>query len=96
MAIWDFRPKGDIWTGIAVGIGVVAAPVVIPLAWSAIRPLLKAVVKTGFMVYEKGHEIVEEVMEGATDFVEEAKSEMHSELSPAPKAVKASKPKKSH
>ena len=21
MAIWDFRPKGDLWTGVAVGAG---------------------------------------------------------------------------
>ena len=54
MAIWDFRPKGDLWTGVALGAGLLAAPVVIPLAWSATRPLLKAVLKGGFMIYETG------------------------------------------
>jgi len=95
MALWDFRPKGDIWTGVAIGVGVIAAPVVIPLIWSGIRPLFKAVVKGGFMVYERGREIVEEAIEGTTDFVEEAKSEVHDELSAARKAAKTSKPAKS-
>ncbi len=55
MAIWDFRPKGgDIWTGVAVGAGLLAAPVVMPLAWSTVRPLLKAILKSGFLSVRNG------------------------------------------
>lgn len=54
MTIWDFKPKGDLVTTVAVGVGVAAAPVVVPWAWSAVRPLLKAVLKGGFMLYEMG------------------------------------------
>ena len=54
MAIWDFRPRGDLWTGVAVGAGLLAAPVVIPLAWSATRSVLKTILKGGFMLYETG------------------------------------------
>ena len=54
MNILDFKPKGDLLTTVAVGAAVVAAPVVVPLAWSAARPLLKAVLKGGFMLYESG------------------------------------------
>lgn len=54
MAIWDFRPRGDLLTGVAVGIGALAAPVVIPWAWSAVRPMLKALLKGGFLLYETG------------------------------------------
>ena len=54
MTILDFKPKGDLLTTVAVGVAVVAVPVVIPLAWSAARPLLKAVFKGGFMLYESG------------------------------------------
>jgi len=57
MAIWDFRPKGDLWTGVAVGAGLLAAPVVIPLAWSATRPVLKSILKGGFTLYETGRKI---------------------------------------
>jgi len=64
MAIWDFRPRGDLWTGVAVGAGLLAAPVVIPLAWSATRPVLKAILKGGFMLYETSRQILGEATEG--------------------------------
>jgi hypothetical protein len=64
MAIWDFRPRGDVWTGVAVGAGLLAAPVVLPLAWCATRPVLKAFLKGGFMLYETGRQILGETSEG--------------------------------
>lgn len=54
MAIGDFKPKGDLFTTVAVGVGVATAPLVVPLAWTAVRPLLKVVLKGGFMLYETG------------------------------------------
>jgi hypothetical protein len=54
MKIWDFKPSGDLFTTVAVGAAVAAAPGVIPFAWSAVRPLLKTVLKGGFMLYETG------------------------------------------
>jgi len=54
MMIWDFKPKGDLVTTLAVGVGVAAAPRIIPLAWYAVRPLLKSILKGGFMIYESG------------------------------------------
>jgi hypothetical protein len=54
MAIWDFRPRGDVLTGVAIGVGVLAAPVVVPLAWSVVRPFLKTILKGSFMLYETG------------------------------------------
>ncbi|MGB6065813.1 MAG: hypothetical protein WBG50_13495 [Desulfomonilaceae bacterium] len=78
MAIWDFRPKGgDIWTGVAVGAGLLAAPVVMPLAWSTVRPLLKAILKSGFLLYETGRqtcaELAESRREGRTAAVSDEK-----------------------
>ncbi|MGO9121554.1 MAG: hypothetical protein ACLQPD_28580 [Desulfomonilaceae bacterium] len=66
MAIWDFRPRGDLWTGVAVGAGLLAAPVVIPLAWSATRSVLKTILKGGFMLYETGRQVWPEAAEGPT------------------------------
>jgi len=63
MAIWDFRPRGDLWTGVAVGAGLLAAPAVISLAWSATRPVLKVILKGGFMLYETGRQILGEAAE---------------------------------
>jgi len=96
MAIWDFRPKADMWTGVAVvGVGLLVAPVVLPTAWSAVRSLLKGIVKGSITVYEKAHELGADVVEGTADLIEEARSEVQSELSSALKTVKASKPAKS-
>jgi hypothetical protein len=83
MAIWDLRPKADIWTGVAIGVGLLVAPVVIPMVAAAARPLLKAALKGGFVLYEKGREVVAEVMEVTEDLVEEAKSEVKAELAEA-------------
>lgn len=65
MAIWDLRPRGDILTGVAVGVAALAAPVVIPLAWAAVRPWLKALLKGGFLLYETGRGAYAEVAEKA-------------------------------
>jgi hypothetical protein len=81
MAIWDFRPKSDIWTGVAIGVGLLVAPVVLPMAWSGVRSLLKGVVKSSIALYEKGHEFVEDAIEATEDLIEEARSEAHRELS---------------
>jgi hypothetical protein len=54
MRIWDFKPNGDLFTTVAVGAAVATAPVVLPFAWSVARPLLKTVLKGGFMLYESG------------------------------------------
>jgi hypothetical protein len=64
MAIWDFRPRGDVLTGLVIGVGVVAAPVALPLAWTAIRPLLKVILKSGFMLYETGRRAFAEDLVG--------------------------------
>ena len=85
MAIWDFRPKADIWTAVAIGVGLLVAPVVLPIAWSGVRSLLKGVVKGSITVYQKGCELVEDAIEGTADLIEEARSEARSELSAARK-----------
>ena len=83
MAITDMIPKGNLWTGIAVGAGLLVAPVVIPAIAGAMRPLLKAVIKGGYMIFEKGRETVAEIYEMAEDIVEEAKAEVEADLSEA-------------
>ena len=75
MAISDMMSKGNIWTGIAIGAGLLAVPVVIPAVASAARPLLKAVIKGGYMLYEYGREMVAEVTELTEDLFVEAKAE---------------------
>jgi len=83
MAITDMIPKGNLWTGIALGAGLLVAPVVIPAIAGAARPLLKAVIKGGYMVFEQGRETVAEIYEMVEDIVEEAKAEVESDLNEA-------------
>ncbi len=83
MAIADMIPRGNLWTGIALGAGLLVAPVVIPAIAGAARPLLKAVIKGGYMVFEKGRETVAEIYEMAEDIVEEAKAEVEADLNEA-------------
>jgi hypothetical protein len=83
MPIWDYRPKADIWTGVAIGVGLLVAPVVIPMIAAAARPVVKAALKGGFLLYEKGREALAESMEVVEDLMEEVKSEVRAELTEA-------------
>jgi hypothetical protein len=80
MALADLRPKSDVWTGVAVGVGLLLAPVVIPIVVAGARPLVKMALKGGFMLYEKGRETLADVMETAEDLMEEVKAEVKAEL----------------
>jgi len=80
MAILDFKPKGGIWTGVAIGFGLLLAPVLIPMIADAAKPAAKAAIKGGLMVYEKGREMWAEVAEVVEDLAAEAKSEVQAEL----------------
>lgn len=80
MALFENGLKGNILSGLAIGIGAaIVAPVVIPIAASVVKPLAKAAIKGGIMLYEKGKETVAEVSEMVEDIVAEAKSEMAEE-----------------
>ncbi len=83
MAIWDYRPKGAVWTGVEIGVGLLVAPVVIPMIATVARSVAKGLMKTGLMLYEKGSEMAAEVVEGIEDLATEAKSEVHPELKAA-------------
>jgi hypothetical protein len=90
MALTDLIPRGNIWTGVAIGVGLLIAPVVVPALAGAARPVIKAVLKGGFLLYEKGREMVAEVSEMAEDLVEEAKAEVETELSLGRQSVSSS------
>jgi hypothetical protein len=77
MGLLDDGLKGSVLTGLAVGIGaVVLAPAVLPALAGAAKPLMKAAVKSGIILFEKGKETVAELSEVVEDIVAEAKAEM--------------------
>ena len=83
MAIFDNGLKGTIFGGLAIGIGsAILAPIVIPILASVAKPLAKASIKGGLMLFEKGKEVVAETQEVVEDLVAEAKAEL-AEAAPA-------------
>jgi hypothetical protein len=78
MAIVEDILKDKTAVMIAAGIGVaVLAPVLLPILAGAGRPLARAAIKTGIIMFEKGREAVAEVGEVFDDLVAEARAEIH-------------------
>ena len=77
MAGVDDLFKGNIVTGLAVGVGIaILAPLVTPILVSVGKPLAKSMIKTGMLLYEKGRETAAELGEVFEDLVAEAKVEL--------------------
>jgi len=99
MAFIEDITKGSMAT-VLVGIGVaLAAPTILPALASGLRPLAKAVIKGGVLVYDAAKEAVAEAGEQLNDLVAEARTELaesaKAEATAAPGAVKEAS-KKSH
>jgi len=82
MARWE--ANAGIWTAAIIGAGFILAPVVIPFIAGPARPLLKAAIKSGILLYDKASAMVAEATEAAENLVAEAKAEIQAEI----KAVK--------
>lgn len=77
MALLDNGFKGNILTGLTIGLGAtILAPVIMPVVAAIAKPLAKAAIKGGVLLYEKGRETVAEVGEVVEDLVAEAKTEI--------------------
>lgn len=93
MGLLDNGLKGNVMMGLAIGIGAaVMGPAVLPALAGVAKPLLKAAIKSGLLLYEKGKETAAELSEVVEDVVAEAKAEMeevHAEAAPAAVAAGA-------
>jgi hypothetical protein len=77
MGLFDNGLKGNIVTGLAIGIGSsILAPVVIPVLASVVKPMAKAAIKGGFLLYQKGREVAAEAQEVVEDLVAETRAEL--------------------
>jgi hypothetical protein len=80
MGLFDNGWKGYILTGLAIGIGsAVLGPIVIPMLSRTAKPLAKAAIKGGLLLYEKGKEKAAEAQEVVEDLMAEARSELDEE-----------------
>lgn len=66
--------KSDLGTGLAVGVGVlVLGPIVIPAVAGVARPLLKAAIKGGLIVYDQGKSIAASVKKESGSLLDQGK-----------------------
>ncbi len=77
MGLFDNGLKGNVLTGLAIGIGAaVLGPTVLPVLASVAKPVVKAAIKGGLVLFEKSKETFAEMGEVVEDLVAEAKSEL--------------------
>jgi hypothetical protein len=92
----EIMPVQDLFKSNAVavlGVGIAAAllvPMVLPVVARAAKPIAKAMVKSGIIVYEKGREALAELGEVMEDVVAEARAEIEQEHAAAAAASAAS------
>lgn len=84
-------PKGlSLGGGLAIGAAsVVLAPIVLPVVGGVLKTLVKAGIKGGMVLYEKGKLFAEETRETVEDLTEEAKAELKEDAT-----IAVAKPKK--
>lgn len=76
MPNFDELLKSDIARGAAIGIGVAtAATFLLP----AVRPVARAVLKTGLVCFERSRELIAEAGEAFEDLVAEVKADLAAE-----------------
>ena len=77
MGLFDNGLKGNILSGLAIGIGAaVLAPAILPILVGAAKPLVKAAIKGGIVLYDRSKESFAEVGEVMEDLVAEVKAEL--------------------
>lgn len=80
MALLDNGLKGNILTGLAIGVGAaVIAPAVIPVLAGIAKPIAKALIKGGITLYDRTREAIAEGSEVLEDIVAEVKAEIEEE-----------------
>ena len=63
---------------------IVLLPVLVPVAGKAAKPLAKATIKGGVVLYEKGKGVIANVGEGFEDLIAESLAELSEEKEPTP------------
>jgi hypothetical protein len=72
----DFFSGGNVVTGIAIAVGTaVLAPVIGPAVTTVLRPVAKAVIKGGIIIYDQGRQVAAQIGEATTDMVAEARAD---------------------
>jgi hypothetical protein len=79
--------KGNIISGLAIGVGsAILAPLLVPTLSKAAKPLAKAAIKGGLVLFETGKEKLAEAQELMDDLLAEARAELAAPEDEAPAA----------
>jgi hypothetical protein len=65
-----------VWGSVALGLGAIAVPSVLPSVAAAARPVAKTIIKQGMFLYIKGEQVATKIKDGWTSIVHEAMSEI--------------------
>lgn len=77
MALFENGLKGNIITGLAIGVGAaILAPIIRPVLADIVKPLAKSAIKGGITLYEKNREKLAEAKEVVEDLLAEARAEL--------------------
>ncbi len=78
MALLDNGLK--LGTGVAIGLGaLILVPAVLPVVGSVVKPIAKAAIKGGILLFEKSRELLAETQEVLEDLAAEARAELAGE-----------------
>ena len=76
--------KGNVVTGLAIGIGVVVlGPVLMPILAPVVRGVARTAIRGGLGLYNEATRITSEVVKMGNDLIEEARSEEREALAAA-------------
>ncbi len=77
MGLMEDVLKDSLGPGVALGLGaILLVPTVLPALGTILRPIAKAAIKGGLIVYEKSGAVVGEARETLSDLVAESRNEL--------------------
>jgi len=77
VALWENGLSGNLMTGLGIGIGAtVLAPALLTAVGTVVRPVAKAAIKGGIVLYDMGREAAAEIRETTEDITAEARAEL--------------------
>ncbi|MEW6427359.1 MAG: DUF5132 domain-containing protein [Thermodesulfobacteriota bacterium] len=80
MGLLENVTKNKVLTGLAIGVGAsILLPKLLPVLAESARPLIKGLLKSGVLCFEKGKEMIAEVGESTEDLWAEIKMELEEE-----------------
>ena len=80
MGLLEDVTKNKVVTGLVIGVGAsILLPKLLPVLTESAKPLIKGLMKSGLLCFEKGKEVIAEIGETTEDLWAEVKTELEAE-----------------